>query len=161
MILVLNMTKKNHITWYWCQNKYKRQHGGKKGKIIRARPSPSLFGQCPKENGFSYRRCFLIRNCIKWAEGWWWRRSGSLSISNFQLKSKKSRKTCQCCVWTLIHLLLKDICCVFLRLFVFVCDIVITRLWLMYNGAWSWYHLYILNRSMTFFMRTGGVPDSP
>ena len=29
-------------------SKYKGQHGGKKGKRIRARPPP-LFGQCPKE----------------------------------------------------------------------------------------------------------------
>ena len=31
---------------------------GKKGKQIRARPSP-LFGQCPKELDFSYGRCSL------------------------------------------------------------------------------------------------------
>ena len=35
-------------------SKYKGQHGGKKGKKIRARPSPPppLFGQCPKEIDF-------------------------------------------------------------------------------------------------------------
>ena len=33
-------------------SKYKGQHGGKKGKKSRARPSSPLFGQCPKENIF-------------------------------------------------------------------------------------------------------------
>jgi len=33
-------------------SKYKGQHGGKKGLQIRARPSPPLFGQCPKEMDF-------------------------------------------------------------------------------------------------------------
>ena len=32
--------------------KYKGRHGGKKGQKIRARPSPPLFGQCPKEIDF-------------------------------------------------------------------------------------------------------------
>ena len=40
-------------------SKYKGQHGGKKGKKNRARHSPPLFGQCPKENVF-YKRCSLI-----------------------------------------------------------------------------------------------------
>ena len=40
-------------------SKYKGQHGGKKGKKIRARPSPLLFGQCPKEIDFFYGRCSL------------------------------------------------------------------------------------------------------
>ena len=31
----------------------------KKSKKIRARPSPPLFGQCPKEIDFSYGRCSL------------------------------------------------------------------------------------------------------
>ena len=41
-------------------SKYKGQHGGKKGNKIRARPSPPLFGQWPKENNFFYRRASLI-----------------------------------------------------------------------------------------------------
>ena len=45
-------------------SKYKGQHGGKKGKQIRARPSPPLFGQGPKENVFFYERCSLILRCI-------------------------------------------------------------------------------------------------
>ena len=44
-------------------SKYKGQHGGKKGKQIWARPPP-LFGQCPKENVFFYKRCSLILRCI-------------------------------------------------------------------------------------------------
>ena len=40
-------------------SKYKGQHGVKKGKKIRARPSPPLFGQCPKEIDFSYVRSSL------------------------------------------------------------------------------------------------------
>ena len=40
-------------------SKYEGQHGGKKGKKIRARPSPPLFGQCPKEIDFSPGRCSL------------------------------------------------------------------------------------------------------
>ena len=39
-------------------SKYKGQHGGKKGKNIRARPPP-LFGQCPKEIDFCYVRSSL------------------------------------------------------------------------------------------------------
>ena len=61
---VKNDQKVSHIlTSISCYNmilmlKYKGQHGGKKGKQIRARPPP-LFGQCPKENGFIYKRCSL------------------------------------------------------------------------------------------------------
>ena len=40
-------------------SKYKGQHGGKKGKKIRSRPSPLLFGQCPKEIDFFYGSCSL------------------------------------------------------------------------------------------------------
>ena len=41
-------------------SKYKGQHGGKKGQKIRARPSPPLFGQCPKEIDLFYVRSSLI-----------------------------------------------------------------------------------------------------
>ena len=41
-------------------SKNKGQHGGKKIKKIRARPLP-LFGQCPKEKAFSFKRCSLKR----------------------------------------------------------------------------------------------------
>ena len=39
-------------------SKYRGKHGGKKGQKIRARPypPPPLFRQCPKENGFSYKK---------------------------------------------------------------------------------------------------------
>ena len=40
-------------------SKYKGQHGGKKGQQIRAGVPPPLFGQCPKENIFSYRMASL------------------------------------------------------------------------------------------------------
>ena len=40
-------------------SKYKGQHGGKKGQKIRARPSPPLFGQCPKEIDLFYVRSSL------------------------------------------------------------------------------------------------------
>ena len=41
-------------------SKYKGQHGGKKGQKIRAGVSPPpLFGQCPKENIFFFRRASL------------------------------------------------------------------------------------------------------
>ena len=43
-------------------SKYKGQHGGKKGKKNWARPSPPLFGQCPKENVFFPVRCSLNHN---------------------------------------------------------------------------------------------------
>ena len=41
-------------------SKYKGKHGGKKGQKIRAGVSPPLFGQCPKENIFFFRRASLI-----------------------------------------------------------------------------------------------------
>ena len=43
LFLVLKMTKKYHITWYWCQDirdSYMMEKRTEK------------FGQCPKENGF-------------------------------------------------------------------------------------------------------------
>ena len=40
-------------------SKYKGTWWEKKDKKIRARPSPSLFGQCPKEIDFYYGRCSL------------------------------------------------------------------------------------------------------
>ena len=42
-------------------SKYKGQHGGKKGKKIRARPSPPLFGQCPKKNVSFYKTGVELR----------------------------------------------------------------------------------------------------
>ena len=48
-------------------SKYKGQHGGKKGKKIRARPSPPLFGQCPKEIDFFYGRCSLSQLVVQLA----------------------------------------------------------------------------------------------
>ena len=63
LILVLKMTKKYHLTWYWGQN-IRGNMVGKKDKKIRARPSPPLFGQCPKEIDFCYGRCSLsARSC--------------------------------------------------------------------------------------------------
>ena len=58
MILVLKITKKYHISWCWCQNIMDNMVG-KKDEKIRARPSPPLFGQCPKEIDFCYERCSL------------------------------------------------------------------------------------------------------
>ena len=40
-------------------SKYKGQHSGKKGQQIRVRPSPPLFGQCPKEIDLFYVRSSL------------------------------------------------------------------------------------------------------
>ena len=42
-------------------SKYKGKHCGKKGQKIWARPSPPLFGQCPKENIFFFRRASLTQ----------------------------------------------------------------------------------------------------
>ena len=43
-ILVLRITNKYHITWYWCQSRYRGQlDGGKRARKFR---------QCPKENVF-------------------------------------------------------------------------------------------------------------
>ena len=50
MILVLKMTKKYHITWYWCQN-IRDNMVGKRVKKFGQGPPP-LFGQCPKEINF-------------------------------------------------------------------------------------------------------------
>ena len=58
MILVL-MTNKYHITWYWCQNK-RDNIVGKKSKKFGQGPPPILFGQCPKKIDFSSVRCSLI-----------------------------------------------------------------------------------------------------
>ena len=60
MILVLKMTKKYHITWYWCQN-IRENMVEKKGQKIRAGVSPPpLLGQSPKENIFFFVRASLI-----------------------------------------------------------------------------------------------------
>ena len=40
-------------------SKYKGQLGGKKGKKKSGKAPPPLFGQCPKENVFSYKRFSL------------------------------------------------------------------------------------------------------
>ena len=50
MILVLKMTKKYHITWYWCQNI--------RENMVEKRVKK--FGQCPKENIFFFVRASLI-----------------------------------------------------------------------------------------------------
>ena len=64
MILVLKNTKKYHITWYWCQN-IMGKNGGKKGQKIWAGVSPPpLFGQCPKENIFFFRRASLRQRSV-------------------------------------------------------------------------------------------------
>ena len=54
MILVLKMTKKYHITWYWCQN-IRDNMVEKRVKRFGQGPPPPLFGQCD----FSYGRCSL------------------------------------------------------------------------------------------------------
>ena len=43
-------------------SKYKGKHGGKKGKKFGHGSPPPLFGQCPKENIFFYRRASLMMN---------------------------------------------------------------------------------------------------
>ena len=58
MILVLKMTKKYHITWYWCQN-IRDNMVEKRVKKFGQGPPP-FFGQCPKEIDFCYGRCSLI-----------------------------------------------------------------------------------------------------
>ena len=58
MILVLKMTKKYHITWYWCQN-IRDNMVEKRVKKFGQGPPP-LFGQCPKEIDFSYVRSSLM-----------------------------------------------------------------------------------------------------
>ena len=45
MILVLKMTKKYHLTWYWCQN-LRDSMVEKRVKKFGQAPTP-LFGQCP------------------------------------------------------------------------------------------------------------------
>ena len=58
MIWVLEMKKVSHNMI--LMSKYKGKHGGKKGQKIRAGVSPPpLFGQCPKENIFFFRRASL------------------------------------------------------------------------------------------------------
>ena len=52
MILVLKMTKKYHITWYWCQNIRDTMAGGRKGKNIRAGVSPPPFRAMPERKHF-------------------------------------------------------------------------------------------------------------
>ena len=63
MILVLKMTKKYHITWYWCQN-IRDNMVEKRVKKFGQGPPPPLFGQCPKEIDFSYGRCSLTHPTI-------------------------------------------------------------------------------------------------
>ena len=71
MILVLKMTKKYHITWYWCQN-IRDNMVEKQGQKIWAgvSPLPPLFGQCPKENIFFFREGFpkLPKQCTMYNE---------------------------------------------------------------------------------------------
>ena len=45
-ILVLKMTKKYHIIWYWCQGIWDSY------MVEDTRSPPLFFGQCPKENVF-------------------------------------------------------------------------------------------------------------
>ena len=63
MILVLKMTKKYHITWYWCQN-IRDNMVEKRVKKFGQGPPPPLFGQCPKEIDFFYGRCSLSYKVI-------------------------------------------------------------------------------------------------
>ena len=58
MILLLKMTKKYHITWYWCQN-IRDNMVEKRVKKFGQGPPPPLFGQCPKEINFFSGRCSL------------------------------------------------------------------------------------------------------
>ena len=59
MILVLKMTKKYHITWYWCQN-IRDNMVEKKGQKIRAGvPPPPFSGNARKKTFFS-GRCSLL-----------------------------------------------------------------------------------------------------
>ena len=53
MILVLKMTKKYHITWYWCQDILKGQlHGGKRAKRLRPFPPPPYSSNARKKTVF-------------------------------------------------------------------------------------------------------------
>ena len=44
-------------------SKYKGQHGGKRGRKIRARPSPLPFRTMPERKRFCYKRCSLTNIC--------------------------------------------------------------------------------------------------
>ena len=60
MILVLKMTKKYHITWYWCQN-IRDNMVKKKGQQIRAGVSPPPhFWAIPERKHFIFRIASLI-----------------------------------------------------------------------------------------------------
>ena len=52
MILVLKMTKKYHLTWYWCQNIRDSMVEKRVKKLRQGSPHPPFFGQCPKEKNF-------------------------------------------------------------------------------------------------------------
>ena len=66
IILVLKMTKKYHITWYWCQDIRDSYMVGK-GPTNSGKGSPPLFGQCPKENVFFLPvRCSLMDSADSW-----------------------------------------------------------------------------------------------
>ena len=69
MILVLKMTKKYHITWYWCQNIRENMVEKRVKKFGQGSPPPPLFGQCPKENIFFFRRASHIH---KYWSSWAW-----------------------------------------------------------------------------------------
>ena len=59
MILVLKMTKKYHITWYWCQNIKDNMVEKRVKRFGQGPPPPPLFGQCPKEIDLFYVRSSL------------------------------------------------------------------------------------------------------
>ena len=70
MILVLKMTKKYHITWYWCQN-IRENMVEKKGKKIRAGVPPPLFQAMPERKHFflqdqekTFNFCICLENCM-------------------------------------------------------------------------------------------------
>ena len=67
MILVLKMTKKYHITWYWCQDKRDSYIAEKMAKKFGQGSSPP-FRAMPERNFFLYRRCCSL---TEERLGWW------------------------------------------------------------------------------------------
>ena len=72
MILVLKMTKKYHITWYWCQN-IRDSYMVKKGKKNTGRGLPSPFWAMSERKHFflqELRRCSLRVTPVEYLQPW-------------------------------------------------------------------------------------------